>query len=144
MLSVEEIRADRPVEVLRARWLSFVCVVLWLSVGGYLYPTLPGPGTSESPGLLLLAIWLCVWGAFGVAKGRKAARTMSTVAFALFYFSLLPACWIGFADPQVGASAIAITDIATTAVSVYVLVLMYHPASNRYIHLITIARAGPR
>lgn len=134
MLSVEEIRADRPIEVLRARMLTIVVVVLWLPVVGYLYPT-------DTAGLPLLAMFGCLWGAFGVAKGRQAARIMATISLGIACLFVLPACWISLGDPTAGAPALAIVDVVSILLSVYVLVLMFRPDSNRYVHLITVARA---
>lgn len=114
--------------------LTIVAVVLWLPIVGYLYPT-------DTAGLPLLAMLGCLWGAFGVAKGRQAARIMVTISLGIAYLFVLPACWISLGDPTTGAPALAIVDVVSILLSVYVLILMFRPDSNRYVHLITVARA---
>jgi hypothetical protein len=49
-----------------------VAVVLWLPVAGYVYYS----GAS----LVVVALFLVVFGAFGAVRGRQAGRIMTTVA----------------------------------------------------------------
>ena len=132
--SVEEIRARRPQQAMVVRWLSIGATVLWLPVIGYLY--IMGPA-------LTLFVCLYVFGAFGVAKGRQAARIMATVGLAMVYVVLLPYCVVGFSDPYPYSTVNALIDIAAVAVSGFSLVWMYHPNTNRYVHLVTAARRSP-
>lgn len=130
MPSVEEIRAGRPPEATVVRWLSIVASVLWLPLIGAL-----------NLQLAVIAVFLYIFGAFGIAKGRQAARVMATIGVGLAYLLLLPYCFVGFGDPY--GTAYALTDIAAVLVSAFSLVQMYHPNTNRYIHLVTVARSSP-
>jgi hypothetical protein len=131
VLSVEEIRAQRPREVVTARTLSIIATVLWAPILGYL-------SSMTSLGALLLFFY--VFGSFGAAKGRQAARIMVTIALALTYLFLLPYCWLGFRDPYLNGPAYAVMDIVSVLMSAVGLWLLYRPRSNRYFHLITVAR----
>jgi hypothetical protein len=129
--SVEEIRARRPRQAAVVRWLALGATVLWLPVVGYLYIDMS---------VLALFVFLYVFGAFGVAKGRQAARVMATVGLAVVYVVLLPYCVAGFSDPYPYSTVYALIDIAAVAVSGVSLAQMYHPNTNRYVHLVTVAR----
>jgi hypothetical protein len=128
--SVEEVRAGRPPEATVVRWLSIVASVLWLPIIGALYLQ-----------LAVIAVFLYIFGAFGVAKGRQAARIMATIGVGLAYLLLLPYCFVGFDDPY--GTAYALIDIAAVGVSAFSLVQMYHRNTSRYIHLVTLARSSP-
>ena len=130
MPSVEEIRAQRPPEATIVRWLAIVATVLWLPIIGHLYQQ-----------LALIAVFLYVFGAFGVAKGRQAARVMATVGVGLAYLLLLPYLVVGFDDLY--RTAYVLTDLAAAAVAAFSLVRMYHRNTSRYIHLVTLARSSP-
>ncbi|GLY65105.1 hypothetical protein [Amycolatopsis taiwanensis] len=132
MLSVEEFRAQRPREVLTARLLSIAAAVLWAPLAGYLY--------YPQSGLVALSLILYVFGAFGVAKGRKAGRTLAVVTLALTYVLLLPYCVLGFRDSYLNGPVYALTDICAVLLSATSLVLIYRPRSKRYFHLVTVAR----
>jgi hypothetical protein len=132
MPTVEEIRARRPREVVIARILSIVAVLLWLPMTGHLYDSAT-TGTAA-------AMFFYVFGAFGSAKGRQAARIMATVALLVLYLFLLPYCWLGFQDPYPNGPGYAVMDIVAVAISAVALGLLYRPSSNRYFHLITVAR----
>ena len=86
-------------------------------------------------------MFLYIFGAFGVAKGRQAARIMATIGVGLAYLLLLPYCFVGFDDPY--STAYVLIDLAAVAVSGFSLVQMYHRNTNRYIHLVTLARSSP-
>ncbi|MGH2950222.1 MAG: hypothetical protein ACRDPC_28820 [Solirubrobacteraceae bacterium] len=133
MPSVEEIRADRPREVGVARVLLIVAVVLWFPVLGYLY-------TSGSTGAVALAMFFVVFGSFGAVKGRQAGRLMVTFGLALCYLFMLPYCVLGFRDSYLNGPGYAVMDIAAVLASAVALTLLYHPNSNRYVHLVTVAR----
>jgi len=131
--SVEEIRADRPLEVGVARVLLIVAVVLWVPVLGYLY-------TSGSTGAAALAMFFVVFGAFGAAKGRQAGRLMVTFGLPFCYLFLLPYCVLGFSDTYLNGPAYAVLDIAAVLASAVALTLLYHPNSNQYVRSVTVAR----
>jgi hypothetical protein len=131
VLSVEEIRAQRPREVVTARTLSIIATVLWAPILGYL---------SSMTYLGALLLFFYVFGSFGAAKGRQAARIMVTIALALTYLFLLPYCWLGFHGPYLNGPAYAVMDIVSVLMSAVGLWLLYRPRSNRYFHLITVAR----
>jgi hypothetical protein len=131
--SVEEIRADRPAEVGRARVLLISAVVLWFPVLGYLY-------IPSASGAAAIAMFFVVFGAFGAVKGRKAGRLMVTIALPFCYLFLLPYCLLGFRDTYLNGPAYAVMDIVAVALSAFALALLYHPNSNRYVHLVTVAR----
>ena len=133
MPSVEEVRADRPSEVGRARVLLISAVVLWFPVLGYLY-------IPSSSGAVAIAMFFVVFGAFGAVKGRQAGRLMVTIALPFCYLFLLPYCVLGFSDTYLNGPAYAVMDIAAVAASAFALSLLYHPNSNRYVHLVTAAR----
>ena len=135
MLSVEELRAHRPAEPGFARVLLIVAVVLWAPIAGTIY----GTGSGPMGGAMVLA----VFGAFGAVKGRQAGRIMATVAIGLLYLWLGPYCWLGFDDPYPYSSVYALLDIAAVLLSVVALTQLYHPNTNRYIHLVTVARRKP-
>ena len=132
MPSVEEIRADRPTEVGVARVLLIIAVVLWVPVLGYLY--------TSSSGAVAIAMFFVVFGSFGAVKGRQAGRLMVTIALAVCYLFLLPYCWLGFRDSYLNGPGYAVMDIVAVAASAFALSLLYHPNSNRYVHLVTAAR----
>ncbi|WP_027946662.1 hypothetical protein [Amycolatopsis taiwanensis] len=132
MLSVEEIRAQRPREVLTARLLSIAAAVLWAPLAGYLY--------YPQSGLVALSLILYVFGAFGVAKGRKAGRTLVVVTLGLTYVLLLPYCVLGFRDSYLNGPIYALMDICAVLLSATSLVLIYRPRSKRYFPLVTVAR----
>lgn len=134
MSNVEEIRADRPSEVGVARALLIVAVLLWFPVLGYLY--------STSVGMVGLAMFFVVFGSFGAVKGRQAGRTMTTVALAPIVLVMLPYCWVGFDDPYLNGPGYALMDIAAMLLSGTAIALLYHPNTNRYVRLVTAARAG--
>lgn len=129
MPSVEEIRERRPLEATVVRWFGIGAAVLWVPVIGHLGLNLP-----------VFGLFFYLFGAFGVAKGRQAARIMSTIGLGVTYFVLLPYCWLGFTDPRPFSTAHAVLDIAAVVVSGFTLTQMYHPSANRYIHLVTVAR----
>ncbi|MBN6039814.1 hypothetical protein [Amycolatopsis sp. 195334CR] len=129
MPSVEEIRARRPLEATVARWFGIGAAVVWVPVIGYLWLQ-----------LAVIGLFFYLFGAFGVAKGRQAGRIMSTIGLAVTWFPLLPYCWLGFSDPGPFSTIYAVLDIVAVVISGFSLTLMYHPASNRYIHLVTVAR----
>jgi hypothetical protein len=79
--SVEEIRARRPREVVRARALAIAAGVLWTPLMGHL----SGPGSGA--GLLLVVF---VTGAVGSAMGRRGGRVMMSLALPPLYLILLP------------------------------------------------------
>jgi hypothetical protein len=87
-------------------------------------------------------MFCCVWGAFGVAKGRQAGRIMETVAIGLLYLFTLPAFWVGFFESAEAGALTLLFEIIPVLISAYVLVLSYGGESNRYIHLITVARSA--
>jgi hypothetical protein len=130
--SVEQIRAQRPREVATARILSIITVVLWIPIAGHLLG-------SGSAGFVVAAVFY-VFGSFGVVKGRQAARIMVTIALLVIYLLLLPYCWLGFQDPYLNGPGYAVMDIVAVAVSAFALALLYRPRSNRYFHLVTVAR----
>jgi hypothetical protein len=134
MSSVEEIRADRPPEPGVARALLIVAVLLWVPVAGHIYDTTTGP--------LALAMFFVVFGSFGAVKGRRAGRTMTTVALVPTVLLMLPYCWVGFQDPYLNGTGYALMDIASVLLSGTAVALLYHPNSNRYLHLVTVARAA--
>lgn len=107
-----------------------VATVLWLPIIGHLYQQ-----------LALIAVFLYVFGAFGVAKGRQAARVMATIGVGLAYLLLLPYVVVGFDDLY--RTAYVLTDLAAAVVAAFSLVQMYHRNTNRYIHLVTVARSSP-
>lgn len=131
MLTVEEIRSRRPREVVVARTLAIVATLLWAPIGGYLY---------AQPGLVAVLLVLYVFGSFGCAKGRQAARIMVTVSVGLLYVLLMPYCWLGFTDSYTTGPEYAVIDIAAVVLAAIGLVLLYRPSSNRYFHLVTAAR----
>ncbi|HEY0452047.1 hypothetical protein [Actinophytocola sp.] len=135
--SVEEIRAGRPPEVGVARALLIVVVVLWVPVAGYLYD-------STTVGVVVLAMFFVVFGSFGAVKGRQAGRLMTTIALAVTALFLLPYCWLGFRDSNPYGFAYALLDIAAMVLSAIAMSLLYHPNSNRYLHLVTVARQAGR
>ena len=128
--SVEEIRAQRPPEATIVRWLSIVASVLWLPIIGALYLQ-----------VAVIAVFLYVFGAFGVAKGRQAARVVATIGVGLAYLLLLPYLVVGF--DNLYSTLYVLTDLAAAAVAAFSLVEMYHRNTNRYIHLVTAARSSP-
>jgi hypothetical protein len=128
--SVEEIRAQRPPEATIVRWLSIVATVLWLPIIGHLYQQ-----------MALIAVVLYIFGAFGVAKGRQAARIMATIGLGITYLLLLPYLVVGFDDLY--STLYVLTDLAAAAVAAFSLVQMYHRNTSRYIHLVTVARSSP-
>lgn len=132
MPSVEEIRAHRPRDVVTARTLSIIAVVLWAPIVGYFFEA-----GAALPGL---AVFFYVFGSFGAAKGRQAARIMATTALVVIYVLLLPYCWLGFRDSYPSGTAYAVMDIVAVLVSAIALGLLYRPGSNRYFYLITAAR----
>lgn len=134
MLSVEEIREQRPTEATVVRWLSIAATVLWVPVIGHLY---------LAAGAWLISLFFYIFGAFGVAKGRQAARILTVIGLGIIYIPMLPYCVIGFSDPVPNSTAFAVIDIVAVAVSVLSLVLMFRPSTNRYIHLVTVARGAP-
>ncbi|GAB3431386.1 hypothetical protein [Actinophytocola sediminis] len=131
MPSVEEIRARRPREVVTARTLLIIAVVLWMPVAGHL---------ADTAGLSVVSMFFCVSGAFGAARGRQAARVMAVVAVAVIYLFLLPYCVLGFRDPYPYSAAYAVIDMVAVLVSGIALTLLYRPHSNRYFDQITTAR----
>ncbi|WP_158848640.1 hypothetical protein [Saccharothrix deserti] len=134
MHTVEEIRSRRPREVVIARVLSIIAALLWVPMSGYLF---------SQPAYIGLLLVLYVFGSFGAAKGRQAARVMVTVSLALIYFFLLPYCWLGFYDSYLNGPGYAVMDIVAVLLSATGLVLLYQPRSNRYFHLVTVARQNP-
>jgi hypothetical protein len=131
--TVEELRAQRPREVVIARYLAIAAAVLWMPIAGYLF---------SQPGLVGLVLIGYVFGAFGVVKGRQAGRIVVTVAVALAWILLLPYCWLGFSDEYLNGPGYAVMDILAVLLSLAGLVLSYQPACNRYVHLVTVARRG--
>ncbi|GAA4535126.1 hypothetical protein [Amycolatopsis samaneae] len=134
MPSVEQIRAHRPGDVIAARALVILAVLLWVPVSGHLY--------GDNAGFLGLVMVFCVFGSFGAAKGRQAGRIMTTIALLVLCLSQLPYCWQGFRDPHPTAAELALLDIAANLVAVIAVTLLYSPASNRYVQLITVALRG--
>ena len=132
MPSVEEIRAQRPREVVTARILSIIAVVLWIPIAGHAL----GSGSA----VFAVAAVFHVFGSFGAVKGRQAARIMVTIALLVSYLLLLPYGWLGFQDPYLNGPGYAVMDLVAVVISAIALVLLYHPRSNRYFRLVTIAR----
>jgi hypothetical protein len=131
---VEDIRARRPREVVVARLLSIIAVVLWVPIAGYVY--------YYQPALVTLSLILFVFGAFGAAKGRKAGRILFVVMLALTYWFVLPYCVVGFGDPSPEGPVFAAMDICAVLLAATAIVLVYRPRSNRYFHLVEAARRG--
>ncbi|HEV7648841.1 MAG TPA: hypothetical protein VGP26_11815 [Actinophytocola sp.] len=134
MPSVEEIRATRPREVGVARVLLIVAVVLWLPIAGTLF------AATSSAGLVDLALIFVVFGSFGVVRGRRAGRTMVTVALAVNFLMLAPYCVAGFHDDSLTGPGYAPLDIASVLLSITALVLLYQSRTSRYLHLVGVAR----
>ncbi|MGH3761395.1 hypothetical protein [Actinophytocola sp.] len=133
MSSVEEIRANRPPEVGVARVLLIIAVVSWLPIVLQLY----GP----TGGLASVAMFFAVYGSFGAVKGRQAGRLMTTIALAAAVLLMLPYCWLGFRDDENPYGFVyATVDIAAVLLAAVAVGLLYHPNSNRYVHLVTVAR----
>jgi hypothetical protein len=125
--SVEETRANRPKEVGVARILVIVAVVLWLPLTGYLY-------TGATTGMAAVAMLLAVFGSFGAVKGRRAGRTMVAGSLGVLYFFLAPYCVLGFRDEYLNGPGYAVLDMVSVALSAAALVLLYRPATSRYLH----------
>lgn len=134
MPSVEELRANRPTEPGFARVLLIIAVVLWLPVAGNVY--------YSGAGLVAVALFLVVFGAFGTVKGRQAGRIMTTVALGVTYFFMAPYCLAGFHDAEPYGAAYAVIDIIAVLLSVVALTQLYHSNTNRYVHLVTVAMGG--
>jgi hypothetical protein len=134
VLSVEELREQRPSEPGFARVLLITAAVLWLPVTGHLY------AATSTGSLAALAVLLVVFGAFGAVKGRRAGRVMATVAIGVTYWFLLAYCVVGFRDPYPYSSVYAVLDIVAVLLSVVALTRLYHPKTSRYIHLVETAR----
>jgi hypothetical protein len=133
--SVEELRASRPAEPGRARALLIVAAVLWLPVAGNVY-------YYSGAGLVVVALVLVVFGAFGAVRGRQAGRIMTTVALGVTYFFMAPYCLAGFHDAEPYGAAYAVIDIIAVLLSVVALTQLYHSNTNRYVHLVTVAMGG--
>jgi hypothetical protein len=134
--SVEELRASRPTEPGFARALLIAAAVLWLPVAGNVYYYSGG-------GLVVVALVLVVFGAFGAVKGRQAGRIMTTVALGVTFFFMAPYCWAGFDDDSAPyGAAYAFMDIVAVLLSVAALTQLFHPNTNRYVRMVTVAMRG--
>jgi hypothetical protein len=130
--SVEELRANRPTEPGFARVLLIIAVVLWLPVAGNVY--------YSGAGLVAVALFLVVFGAFGTVKGRQAGRIMTTIALGVTYVFMAPYCLYGFRDDTNPYGAVyAMIDIIAVLLSVAALTQLYHSNTNRYVHMVTAA-----
>jgi hypothetical protein len=58
------------------------------------------------------------------------------------YIFMAPYCWQGFDDSNPYGAAYALMDIVAVLLSVAALTQLYHPNTNRYVHMVTIARRG--
>jgi hypothetical protein len=133
--SVEELRASRPLEPGFARILLIIAVVLWVPVAGNVY--------YSGAGLVAIALFLVVFGAFGAVKGRQSGRIMATVALGVTYLLMAPYCWAGFLDDsEPYGAAYAMIDIVAVLLSVAALTQLYHSNTNRYVHMVTAAMRG--
>lgn len=130
MSSVEEIRERRPPEATVVRWLAIFSVVVWLPVV-----------MSSNAQAAVLVMFFYVFGAFGVAKGRQAGRVMATIAAGVLCFTVLPYCL--FLDPSPGGTFLGVLAIVGAVASIFGLTQMYHPSTNQYVHLVTVARSAP-
>jgi hypothetical protein len=131
MQSIEEVRANRPQEPAVARILLVMAVVLWAPVIGQIHSDTTG-------GVLGLVLFLVVFGSFGAVKGRRAGRTMATVAVAIVYLFLLPFCALGFYYPIPYGVIYAAMDVVAVILSVIGLCQLFHPKASRYIHRVTV------
>lgn len=122
MPTLDEIRAQRPREVVTARTLAIVAAVLWIPLLGY----------SRSS-LEIAMFVLYVVGAFGVAKGRHGALIMQTIALVVLYLGLLPYTWLGFNDPYLNGPAYAVMDMTAVLLSALGIFLAYGPSSRAFI-----------
>ncbi len=131
METVEELRSNRPTEVVAARWTAVVAVVLWVPVSRNIL---------VAPTLAICLMFLFVFGAFGVVKGREAGRVMAAVAAVLLSVLFLPFCWTvlvrGGDGYSIGYALLALAAVLLAGGSVW---LMYRPRANRYVHLVGVA-----
>lgn len=131
METVEELRSNRPTEVVAARWTAVVAVVLWVPVSRNIL---------VAPTLAICLMFLFVFGAFGVVKGREAGRVMAAVAAVLLSVLFLPFCWTVLAHGgdgySIGYALLALAAVLLAGGSVW---LMYRPRANRYVHLVGVA-----
>jgi hypothetical protein len=132
MPSVEEVRASRPQEPAVARILLIMAAVLWVPIAGRLY-------SDTTIGVVGLILVVMVFGSFGAVKGRRAGRIMATVAIGLANLFLLPYGALGFRDPEPYSVIYALMDLVAVILSAIALIQLFHPKTNRYIHLVTVA-----
>ena len=81
-------------------------------------------GAVVAIGLLGAALWL--WMAYANGKGRKWARTMATIFFALEVLSVLSSVL------QHGPAASLALNVLTMLLGAYIIFLLYRPESSQY------------
>lgn len=135
MLSVAEARETCPHEAYRARFSGIVGAVLgavsiaWITVYEF-----PGLVTAGMVGVVLM--FLAIAGARGVVRGRRTARALGAGALGTVGALAVPFVVLGWEGQRVAAVMGAIGVV----VAAYALVLMFRPATGKYIHLVEIAR----
>jgi hypothetical protein len=137
VLSVAQAREQCPHEAYRARFSGIVGGVLCGVSAGWIAEY--GDQALVSLAVIcFILMFLAIAGARGVVRGRLVARGLATGAQAASAVVTLVIVLLGW-DLQ---RAAAIAGAIGVLVACYALVLMFLPATNRYIHLVEVARWG--